>query len=396
MLRPFDPGERPTGLGAWLGEIPETLFDDRIYVCCELVERYATDLALALVGRLGLAPALAAGATAEEMLAAGGFVAAFQPALTALLDRLAEAGYLARQPRGRQTAWRAVAALPAPEFAELRRLGATVDPRVGSTLDLLDAAAEAFPKVASGVATGEQELFSAGRIALWLAYFSNDNPAYALNNRLTAAVATHRLRPGDGLRILEVGAGAGSFAHALLGELERRGRLGDVALYDFTEPSPFFRRRGERELRAAFPGLALRSRAVDIDAPLADPTDAGTGYDLIVGVNVFHVARDLGASLGRAREALVPGGWLLAGECMRLFPGQTVPADLVFQLLRSFTDVQLDAAARPHHGFLEPGAWRRAFELAGFADAAVVPDLERIRDRYPRFLTGVVAGRRAA
>jgi len=209
-------------------------------------------------------------------------------------------------------------------------------------------------------------------------------------------VAAHRLRPGGGLRILEVGAGAGSFATALLGELQRRGRLGDVALYDFTEPSPFFRRRGERELRARFPGLALRSRAVDIDAPIADPADAGRGYDLVVGVNVFHVARDLGASLRRAREALVPGGWLLAGECMRLFPGQTVPADLVFQLLRSFTDVQLDAAARPHHGFLEPGAWRRAFELAGFADAAVVPDLERIRDRYPRFLTGVVAGRRPA
>ena len=49
---------------------------------------------------------------------------------------------------------------------------------------------------------------------------------------------------------------------------------------------------------------------------------------------------------------------------------------------------------RPAHGFLAPESWRRAFAAAGFDEVAVVPDVERIRDLYPRFFAGVVCGRR--
>ncbi len=195
--------------------------------------------------------------------------------------------------------------------------------------------------------------------------------------------------------MLEIGAGAGSATTALLEELERRDRLGGLSLYDVTEPAPFFRRRGERELRARFPTIPFRFRELDVDRTFdADPGAAG--YDLVFGVNVLHVARDLGAALGRIRTALAPGGFLVAGECLRLFPGQPVPADLVFQLLRSFTDVATDPSLRPRHGFLEPATWTRALTAAGFHSAGVVPDLDRIRDHYPRFFTGVVHGRRAA
>jgi polyketide synthase PksN len=393
MKLPFEPGPRPRTIDAYLGEIPQSLFDERTFGSCELADRYATDLALDLVRRLGLAPVLARGGDLDELAAARGFVPGFRPALATLLARLAEAGEIEREgPPGRER-WRAPAALREPELGALRALGIERDPSVAPTLDLLDAAAAAYPAVATGASTGEQELFAAGRIALWLAYFSNANPVYALNNLQAAVVAANRLPAGGGLRVLEVGAGAGSFTVALLEELERRGRLTDLALYDFTEPSPFFRRRGERELRARWPALALGVRALDLDRPF-EAQGGAEGYHLAVGVNVLHVARDLAAALDRLRGALVPGGWLVAGECLRLYPGQTVPADLVFQLFTSFTHVVTDPELRPAHGFLEPGTWRRALSACGFAEASVLPDFDHIRDLYPRFFAGVLCGRR--
>jgi len=390
MTPPFDPGPRPAGVEPLLGELPKALFDDRTHACCELVDRYATDLALEVAAELALEPALAEATSAAELAAERGFAADFLPPLESLLARLAQAGELAAS--GSPPRYRAPRPLRASERAMLRAQGLAIDPGLAATLDLLDAAAAAHGDVAHGRGSGEQLLLAPSRIQLWLSYFAAQNRVYAISNEIAAVAARNRLRPGGGLRLLEIGGGAGSAAFALLAELERAGRLGDVAFYDFTEPSPFFRRRGERELRARYPELPLRFSSFDIDLPAAGQGEFGD-YDLVFGVNVVHVARRLGETLERLRDLLVPGGFLVAGECCRLFPDQAAPADLVFQLLRGFTQVELDAL-RPHHGFLEPETWRRAFAAAGFTAIEVVPDLERIRDLHPHFFAGAVCGRR--
>jgi SAM-dependent methyltransferase len=389
----FDPGLRPFGLEPWLGELgelPDSLFDQTLYACCELADRYATDLALEIVRALELEPDLERDATVGEMLERHAFQLHFRPALVALLDRLAWHGEIERS--GEPARYASLRPLRGSDRATLRELGLALDPKMAVALDLLEAAASVYGEVARGEAGGEQLLLAPGRIPLWLGYFANDNPVYALSNRIAARVAANRLPPGGGLRILEVGAGAGSATTALLVELEHRGRLGDLALYDATEPSVFFRRRGERELRARFPSVPFVFRGLDLDLPFSEQEGAG-GYDLVFGVNVVHVARDLGASLAALRNALVPGGWLIAGECLRLFPGQPVAADLVFQLFRGFTGVQVDAV-RPNHGFLEPRHWRGALVAAGFTEETIVPDVEGLRDRYPRFFAGALCGRR--
>src|SRR5204863_517404 len=124
------------------------------------------------------------------------------------------------------------------------------DPTYGPTFALLDEAAAVYPRVARGETTGEQALFQ--KVAIWTAYFNNTNPFYALNNRLAAQVAAARLPAGGG-RVLEVGAGLGSGTEALLGRLQAMGRLALVTAYHVTEPVPFFRRRAQRALDAAWP-----------------------------------------------------------------------------------------------------------------------------------------------
>ena len=394
MLVPFLPPPRNQAVDNLLGEIPRDLFSDRLYKSCELVERYVSDWAVEIARRLDLEPELELGTTAEAIQRRRSLPAAESPALVWLLARLAAAGHLERVPSQGAGSYRLARALPATELAELRALGLAIDPAIAPTLAILDAAGEAFPQVLAGSLTGERALFSPTRMQLWTEYFDNANPIYSMNNLMAAVAAANRLPAGGGLRILEIGAGAGSAAEALLDELQTRGRLSEIAEYRLTEPNPMLRRRASRAITARFPGLPVVNQAYDLDLDPASQGLADSAFDLVFAVNVLHIARDLGASLIWLRSLLHPGGWLVGGECQRLFPEQTIPVELVFEQLESFTQVVLDGEVRSSHGFLTPEQWRRAVAATGYAAVEIVPDLARIREHYPRFFSGAVCARR--
>lgn len=387
-----------------LGELPVGEIDSpQFFASCELVHAYAGEHALALAAALDLGTVLAQPRALEETLTAVSAPARFGPALEWLLDRLAEDGFLrVRGPsHGRvhgplhgtgQRRWQIASPLRAPRLAELRSEALANDPANAPTLDLDDAAARAWLEVARNRTTGQAALLGLGQTNLWLAYFSNDNPTYAISNLIAAVAAANRL-PRRPARVLEVGAGGGSASSRLLAKLERRGELDRIGEYVLTEPSPFFRRRAERELRARYPQLALRALALDVDTDWETQGVAPGSFDLVYGVNVFHVAKHLPRALGFARTALAPGGVLVAGECIRPFEGSTVPAELVFRLLDDFNDVELDPELRPHPGFLAPERWEALLAAAGFASSEIVPDPRPIRDIYPRFFAGAVVGR---
>ena len=246
------------------------------------------------------------------------------------------------------------------------------------------------PGVARGETSGESALFR--KLPLWVAYFSNQNGYYALNNRVTARVAAARLAGGP---VLEVGAGLGSATEALLDALARRGTLGALSTYLVTEPVALFRRRAERTLRAAWPGAPLAFAALDVNQPWAAQDVGPASVQLVWGVNVFHLARDLEAVLAEARAALVPGGWLVIGEGLRPRRGEPVGAEFPFQLLASFTDVDLDPVTRATPGFLTAEEWLGALARTGFTALEVVPDAVRLRAYHAGMWAAAVCGRRA-
>ena len=261
---------------------------------------------------------------------------------------------------------------------------------------MLDKAASVYPAVARGEKSGEQELFGTETTPLWLNYFHNDNLTYAVNNWPGVVLAAKHLSSRPKLRILEVGAGAGSASGILLRWFDERELLLRIERYLITEPNAFFRRRGQRELSKQFPGVPLEWQALDINSPWRNQITADGEFDLIYGVNVLHVAKDLLFSLSQARDVLADDGWLVIGECMRPYVDQPIYAELMFQILDSFTDVITDPEVRPNSGFLSTDHWRRAFTRAGFERVEVTPNIDRIRDIYPHFFTGAVCGRRPA
>jgi SAM-dependent methyltransferase len=359
------------------------LFNERQHRAHQLVDAYTLEVARALLGTLGLEALLAEPRSVMELVAARGFAPVFERPLAWLLAYLADAGMLAA---GDGT-YRLRGNASEPALAAVREAVLDADASYAPALALLDEAAAIYPRVARGETSGERALFLRAR--LWVDYFDNANGYYGLTNRIAAHAAATRLPKAA--RVLEIGAGLGSATGALLEELAEPAVL---AAYDVTEPVPFFRRRAERTLATAHPGAPLAFAALDLNQPWAAQGIPPGGHDLVFGVNVMHLARDLDAGLREARAALAPGGFLVLGEGLRPGPETPVAAELPFQLLESFADVETDPETRPTAGFLTAETWLAALRRAGFADGTLVPDAIRLRALVPTFLAAAVVGRR--
>ena len=392
----FTTAPRDPRLALWLKNYPAWLRGERLYQSIELMERYSIDLAIDLLRQLDVLDHLDGWRSASELCQALSFQPRFRFALGWLLERLVETGCTeartdcnARSYRLRHAPWR-------PELARLRSVGLNIGPTNAATLDLLDYVASIYPTIACGQQSGDQAMVGLQGIPLWLNFFNNNNLTYAVNNWVGAVPAVDRLSTRSKLRILEVGAGAGSSSEALLRCFDECGILGHIERYLITEPSAFFRRRAERELSKQFSNSPLQSGTLDINLPWDSQGIALGEYDLVYAVNVMHIAKDLFFSLNQARFALVDDGWLVIGECLRPYVHQPIYAELIFLIMESFTEVHTNLEIRPNPGFLTADHWRQAFKRAGFETVEVAPNVDDIRALYPHFFTGAICGQRAS
>jgi len=382
-------------LAEWLRDYPTAVFNDSLRQSIELMERYSIVLAFELLERFNVFSHLIEWQTANELCRTLSFQPRFSGALQWLLDRVLETGCVENQMTEHGRSYRMRFAPPPSDRENLHALGLQIDRGNAGTLELLDRAANSYPAVAGGKRSGEQSLFDGQGVSLWLNYFSNANPTYAVNNIVAAIIAADRVSEKMKLRILELGAGAGSATEKLLESLEERDLLTKIDKYVVTEPNAFFRRRAQRTLTLRYANLPLEWRTLDLNNAWEHQID-GEKFDLIYAVNVLHVAKDLLFSLNEARSALAPGGWLVIGECIRPFPNQPMYPELMFQILESFTDIKSDREFRPNPGFLTAEQWRTAFARSGFESVEVAPAIERIREIYPHFFTGAISGQTTA
>jgi len=381
-------------LAHWLKGYPSSVFSERLYQSIELMERYSIDLAIDLLRRLDVMDQLGEWRSANELCQVLSFQSGFRFALGWILERLVETGCVEARANGDTRSYQLRRAPWKPDLERLRAVGLNIDPANAASLDLLDHAASLYPAVASGEQSGDHSLFGPQGIPLWLKYFHNDNLTYAVNNWVSAILAADRLSTQPRLRILELGAGAGSASETLVRWFDQCGLLPQIERYLITEPNAFFRRRAQRELAKQYPGLALEWAALDLNLPWDAQGVASSEFNLVYAVNVLHVSKNLLFSLNQARSALTGDGWLVIGECLRPYVNQPIYPELMFQILESFTEVQTDPEIRPNPGFLTADHWRRAFTRAGFERVEVAPDIDSIREVYPHFFTGAICGQK--
>src|SRR6266480_3577888 len=363
IAQPSDPR-----LAHWLKGYPPSVFSEPLYQSIELMERYSIDLAIDLLSRLDVTDQLGEWRSANELCHVLSFRPGFSFALAWILERLVETGCVEASANGNTRSYHLRRSPWQPELERLRAVGLSIDPANAASLDLLDHAASLYPAVASGEQSGDHSLFGPQGIPLWLKYFHNDNLTYAVNNWVSAILAADRLSAQPRLRILELGAGAGSASETLLRWFDQCGLLPQIERYVITEPNAFFRRRAQRDLTKQYPDLPLEWAALDLNLPWdTQGVDRGE-FVLVYAVNVLHVSKNLLFSLNQARSALNGDGWLVIGECLRPYVNQPIYPELMFQILESFTEVQIHAE--------------------------IGPDIDSIRQIYPHFFTGAICGQK--
>lgn len=352
------------------------LFTRPVSVLHRASELYTARVCLLLLLDLGWEARLRAGLTLEE--ACSGLPEQARKPLAWMLPFLAAEELLQR--RGQEYL---LSGEPDLDLAGLRAEVAREAPGHDVNFDLLDGVRARIRPFFTEGKPGEGLLFDLSLFPLWLSYFRNENLVYLPNN-LLALLALRESLP-EQARVLELGAGAGSFAQLVARQAAEEGWLSRIAEYRFTDVAPTFLRRAQRELKAAAPGLPLAFQTLDLNRPLGTQNVEPASLDAIVGINVIHVAQDLQGTLRDLRSRLKPGGRLVMGECVKPALGQPLYLEFFFTFIRSFTDVQLDAEWRPVHGFLTPEAWEKALRHAGFREVAFLPPPRPLMDRFPSF-----------
>ncbi len=331
---------------------------DRAALLMDL-ERLSQVYALSAFGELGWERRAGATVSPEELRARLGVVDEHRRLFGRLLGILSEAGILSPAGEGYAISTGAGDPLPEPHLGNPESFAeqlADKHPYNANELAMLRRCGPALAEVLQGRADPLSLLFSGdGSDA---ADFYLKAPAYVAANRMlgdAVAAAVSHLPEDRRLRVLEVGAGTGASADAMIANLPP-GRFD----YTYTDISAGFFAQAEQRLTAT--GASIDYKRLNIESePVAQGFDSH-GYDLVIAGNVLHATRDLGETLAHCRELLAPSGQLIAVELLRPYSWH----DLTFGLLDGWWRFNDDY--RPDHALASPAVWRRAMSDAGFSE----------------------------
>lgn len=251
------------------------------------------------------------------------------------------------------------AGLQAPPLAEQIERFAT---RFGRRVEfrLLTRCGAALGDVLAGTCNPVHVLFPDGAFDDAAELYRDGPVLNALNRSLADWLSGYagELQPGEGMRVLEVGAGTGgTTAHVLpaLADAE--------ADYWFTDVGPAF----VASARRAFAGAPRVKYAVyDVEQP-AEQLVAGGHCDVVVAANILHATADIGRSLDNVVRQLKPGGWLALVEGTQ----RQAWVDLTFGLTDGWWVFQGDPE-RADYPLLTTQAWTGLLERRGFDRMQIV------------------------
>ncbi len=275
--------------------------------------------------------------------------------LERLLEMLADAGVL--EPGG--DGWQVAQTPEATPPEELHASLAAQYP--GAELVLLERCASNLAPVLRGQQDPVQLLFPEGDLSVTTQLYQDSASAVALNTLTQEALlcVLERLPPGQGLRVLEIGAGTGGTTSYLLPHLDPA-----RTSYTFTDVGALFTTRAAEKFRD-YPFLTYQ--VLDIERDPAEQGFEGRQYDLVIAANVLHATRDLRQTLGHVQQLLAPGGLLALVEGLARLRWVDVTFGLTEGWWR-FADLDL----RPRHPLLNGEKWLALLAETGWQDAALI------------------------
>jgi acyl transferase domain-containing protein/SAM-dependent methyltransferase len=221
---------------------------------------------------------------------------------------------------------------------------------------------EKLPQVIAGKESPLETLFPGGSSTLAERLYAGANINRYANAIAGAAVeaAASASKADRPFRILEMGAGTGGTSATLLPLLDPV-----RSVYVFSDVSDLFLSRA-REKFAAFP--FTRFVVFDLEKDIEAQGFAMHSFDVIVGANVVHAARDLDGALKQMSMLLAPGGILLLVEATSHHGWFDFTTGLIEGWQHFADDLRGD------HPLLTPEQWKEALSERGFCEVTSFPE----------------------
>ncbi|WP_415943141.1 amino acid adenylation domain-containing protein [Streptomyces sp. 067-1] len=304
---------------------------------------------------------------AQELRGRLGILDRFGRLHEALLNILADAGFLTRDGD-------LVAAAPAVDGvdadahadrweAEFDRIAAAY-PDIEPTVTLNRLFLQAYPRILRGE-VGATEIMFPGSSMKLVQNFYKGNPLTDSFNLLVHDTVRHfldlrlpRLPRGRTVEVVELGAGTGATSERVLPALAGHpGRVG----YTFTDISPRFLEHGRERFAERYD--FARFQVLNLERGLTEQGFEPACADLVVATNVVHATSDLRATLRKAKALLRPGGWLVLNELTSVRPLLTIGGG-VLEGWWAFEDGDL---RMPDSPLASPQGWTRILHEEGYA-----------------------------
>ncbi|WP_193776616.1 SDR family oxidoreductase, partial [Streptomyces sp. E2N166] len=339
----------------------------RVLTGYEELEAVSAPMLLGVYQRMGAFRRSGERHGAEELRGRLGILDRFRRLHEALLNILADAGYLTRDGD-------LVAATPEVDGvdadghsgrweAEFDRIAAAY-PDIEPTVTLNRLFLQAYPRILRGE-VGATEIMFPGSSMKLVQNFYKGNPLTDSFNLLVRDTVRHfldlrlpRLPRGRTVEVVELGAGTGATSERVLPALAaHRGRVG----YTFTDISPRFLEHGRERFAERYD--FARFQVLNLERGLAEQGFEPACADLVVATNVVHATSDLRATLRKAKALLRPGGWLVLNELTSVRPLLTIGGG-VLEGWWAFEDGHLRMADSP---LASPQGWTRLLYEEGYA-----------------------------
>jgi pyochelin synthetase len=250
-------------------------------------------------------------------------------------------------------------------WQELASLKAQV-PSERPLVEYFETSARVLPEVIAGRSDPMQLLYPQGSVENAEAVFRDNFVSRAANGLLAESLvelAQPDRRPGP-LRVLEVGAGHWGATGELLTRLD-----GLEADYLFTDVSEFFVTTAQNTFGTYD---WVRYGVFDLNRHYREQGLSANAFDVIVCPNVLHYARDADAAVGRLRELLAPGGWLVFTDTVRDTYHVLASVEFLFRFGEGETDFA-DAREGRDQTFLTAPQWTDVLTGVGAEEVLVHP-----------------------
>lgn len=338
-------------------ELLQHLFSPEFYRGYALINQLCLGMCLQVVARYQLFASAPFSETRESIVRKIGLVPDAVYLLEYLLKLLVEERYLVEEDQ----TWSPVRQPNCLDMHALYQQAHQLYPKE-PMYDFIACCERGLCDILEGKKEGWEVIFPAGDSTLWLEL--HNRSLFMRPYAYLAAFLVNSCRENDAA-ILEIGAGTGA-GTALVVEAEG---FPSIRVYSYTDVGLFFLRQGQRRFRQPF----MDFRLYNVDMSIDSQGLKAHSFDIVVGVNVLHVARHLPTALQRIYELLRPGGYLILGEGSPLGVDKLWRPDLLFGFLKGWWNVEIDSVYRPQAGFLLPDRWQALLIQEGFVEVRALP-----------------------